>query len=60
MRRSRFEGFRLDQAGAGFLAQPIAVATDGQDVAVVQQSVEDGSGHDRVAEDLASFADRAL
>jgi hypothetical protein len=41
-----------DQTGAALLAQPVAVATDGDDVAVVQQPVEDRSRNHRVAEDL--------
>jgi hypothetical protein len=47
----------LDQPGAAFLPQAVAVAADGQDVAVVEKPVEDGGGDDGIAEDLAPFAD---
>src|SRR5207248_44650 len=50
----------LDQAGAPLLAQPVTVAADGDDMAVVEQAVEDGSRHDRIAEDGAPFANRAV
>ena len=42
------------------LAQPVAVAADGDHVAVVQQPVQDGGGHHGVAEHRAPFADRAV
>ena len=35
---------------------PVALATDGEDVTVVEQPVEDRGGNDRIAEDLAPFA----
>ena len=50
----------LQKAGAALFAQAVAVAADGDDVAVVKQAVEDGGGHDRIAEDLAPFADGAV
>ena len=40
----------VDQAGAALLAQTVAVAADGDDLAVVEEPVEDGGGDDRVAE----------
>src|SRR5215213_3589359 len=39
----------LQKAGAALAAQAVAVAADGDDVAVVQQPVEQGRGHLRVA-----------
>jgi len=42
----------LDQARAPLLAQPIAVAADGDDVAVVQEAIEDGGCHHGVTEYL--------
>ena len=39
------------------LAKPIAVATDGDDVTVMQQAIEDGCRRDRIAEDAAPLAD---
>lgn len=38
-------------AGPAFLAQAVAVAADGDDLAVAQQPVEDRGGHYGVAED---------
>ena len=37
----------------------LAVAPDGDDVAVMKQPVEDRCSNDRIAEDLAPFASRA-
>jgi hypothetical protein len=54
------EGGGLDQPGSAFLAQAIAVAADGDYLAVMEQPVEDGGGDDRIAEDGAPFADRAI
>jgi hypothetical protein len=51
---------RLQKAGAALLAQSVAVAADGEDVAVVEQAVEDGGGHPRIAKDLAPLADGAI
>lgn len=50
----------LDQAGAALLAQPIAVAADGDDVAVVEEPVEDGGGGHWIAENRAPFAHGAV
>ena len=41
----------------GVLAQPIAGTLDLHDDGVVQQSVEQGSGHDRIAEYLAPLGE---
>jgi hypothetical protein len=41
---------RLDEAGAAFFAQAIAVAADGDDLAVMEQAIENRGRHDRVAE----------
>src|SRR5512144_3193736 len=49
----------FDQAGAPLLAQPVAVAADGENVAVMQQPVEDGSGDHRIAEHRAPVTDAA-
>ncbi len=51
---------RLDEAGAALFAQPVAVAADGDDLAVVQEAVEDRGCDDGVAEHGAPFADRAV
>ena len=40
-----------------FLPEPVALATDVQHVAVMQQPVQDGRGDDSVAEQLAPFAE---
>src|SRR5512134_3850057 len=50
----------FDQAGAPLLAQPVAVAADGDHVAVMQQPVEDGGGDHRIAEHRAPFAAAAV
>lgn len=44
----------------GSVAPPVAVAADGNDVAMMKQAVEDGGGHHRVSKDLAPFADGAV
>src|SRR5260370_1470088 len=49
----------FDQPRAALLAYPVAVAADRDDVAMVQQPVEDGGGDDSIAEDAAPLADRA-
>jgi hypothetical protein len=46
--RSRHGG--LQEPGAALFAQPVAVATDREDMAVVQQPVEDRGRHHGVAE----------
>ena len=40
---------RFQQASTPLLAQPVAVAADGEDVAVMEQAVEDGGCHHGVA-----------
>src|SRR5512147_1313988 len=50
----------LDQAGAPLLAQPVAVAANGDHVAVMQQPVEDGGGDYRIAEHRAPVTDAAV
>ncbi len=37
----------------GVLPHPVAVATDVDDMTVVQQTIDEGSGHDLVAQDLS-------
>ena len=44
------DGRRADEAGAAFLMQSAAVAAVGDDLAVVQEPVEDHGGDDRIAE----------
>ena len=50
----------LHKSAAAFLAQPVAVATDGDHLAVVQEPVEDGGGHHRVSEHRVPLADAAV
>ena len=49
-----------EQTGQAFFAQPIALAFDGNDVAVVEQPVQDGRGQDVVAEHLAPVPHRLV
>ena len=42
-----------EEAGRPFLPEPVALASDVEHVAVVQQSVEDRRGDHRVAQELA-------
>ena len=49
----------LDEANAAFLAQAVAVAANGDDLAV-EQAVEDGGGEDGIAEHGVPLADRAV
>ena len=52
-------GVRGSDAGRNrfrMLAHPVAVAADVDDVAVVQQPVDEGGGHDIVSEDAAHFS----
>jgi hypothetical protein len=46
------------KAGPALFAQAVAVAADGDDLAVVQQSVEDRGGDDRIAHGTQSRAPR--
>lgn len=41
----------MQKAAPALLAQPVVLAPDGDDVAVVEHPVEARGGHDRVAED---------
>jgi hypothetical protein len=50
----------LQKATAPLFAEAVAVAPDGDDVAVVEQPVEDRCGDDWIAQDLAPFANRAV
>ena len=50
----------MQKAAASLFAKTVAVAADGDDVAVVKQPIEDRGSHDGVAEDRAPFADRAI
>ena len=52
MRRSGL----LQKATATLFAEPIAVSADGDDVAVVEQSIEDGGRDDGIAKDRAPFS----
>ena len=47
----------LQKAAPALFAQSVAFAPDGDDVAVVQHSVKDRGGDDRITEDGAPFAD---
>jgi hypothetical protein len=53
-------GCRLDHPRPALFTQSEAVAADGQHVAVVQQSVQDGGCHDLVAKHGAPVADSAV
>jgi hypothetical protein len=55
-----FETNGFDESRAALLAQPVAVAADRDDVAVVQELVEDRGGDDGIAEHAAPLADRAV
>ena len=46
-----------EEAGVPFLPEPVALATDVQHLAVVQQPVQDGRGDDGIAEKLAPLAE---
>ena len=48
---------RLDQPRLALLAEPVALALNGQRDAVVEDAVEDGSGEHVVAEDLAPLSE---
>lgn len=54
------DGIGLDQPGLALGAQSVTITTDGDDVTVVQQSVEDGRGHHGVTEHLAPLANRSV
>lgn len=51
---------RLDEAALSPGAEPVAVAADGQDVAVVQEAVEDSGGDHRIGEHRAPFGNAAV
>ena len=42
-----------DLGEVGVLAHPVAAAADVDDMAVMQQAIDERSGHDLVAQDLA-------
>ena len=50
----------LQKPAPALFAEPVAVPTDGKDVAVVEQAIEDRGRHDRVAEYRSPFADRPV
>ena len=58
--RKAVTGGRLDQSAPSLGAQPIAVASDRQHVAVMQEPVEDGGGDDGVGEHRAPLGDAAV
>ena len=45
-----------EQARLAFFPEPVAFAADGQDIAVVQQPVQDGRGDDFISQELSSLA----
>ena len=47
----------MQKATPALSAQPVALAPDGGDVAMVEHPVQDRGDDDRVAEDTAPFAD---
>src|SRR5258708_9083396 len=57
---ARRHGRRLQQAGAPLLAHPVAVPANAEDVAVMEQAVEDGRCHHGVAEHRSPLAARPL
>ena len=48
---------RAEQTRLTLLSEPVALAADVEDVAVVQQPVQDGRGDDGVAQQLAPFTE---
>src|ERR671922_2177813 len=50
----------LQKAAAALGFEPIAIAADSDDVAVVEQPVEDRGRHHRIGEHHAPFADAAV
>ena len=46
---------RAEDSGPPFLPEPVAFAPDIQDVAVVEQPVQDGRGNDGVPQELTLF-----
>lgn len=56
-RRLRRRGGFLQKTAAALFVEAIAVALDGDDVAVVEQAIEDGRDDDRISEDRAPFPD---
>src|SRR5437879_12948534 len=51
---------RLDEARAALLAQAVAVAADRDDLAMVEQAIEDRRRHDGIAEHGSPLADRTI
>src|SRR5690606_12208896 len=48
------------KAGSALLPQAIAIAADREDLAVMEQAIEDRGRHHGIAEDAAPLADRAI
>ena len=48
---------RAEESGVAFLPEPVALAPDVQDMAVMQQPVQDGRGDHRVAQEFAPLAE---
>src|SRR5689334_15666917 len=57
VRPGRWSGWCAEEAGPLLLSEPVAFAPDVEDVAVVEQSIEDGGGDDGVAEHLAPLGE---
>ena len=53
-------GARGDEPRAALLAKAVAFAADRDDLAMMQQAIQDGRGHDLVSEHLAPVADRLV
>lgn len=58
--RRAVSGGRFDEAALSLGAEPVAVAADGQHVAVVQEPVKDRSGDHRIGEQGAPFGNAAV
>src|SRR5215475_6241597 len=58
--RRAVSGGRVDEAALSLGAEPVAVAADGQHVAVVQEPVEDRSGDHQIGEYGAPFGNAAV
>ena len=50
----------FDETGAAFFAQAVTVAADRDHLAVMEEAIEDGGRHDRIAEYGAPFAHGAV
>jgi len=59
--RAFFHGVgTLQQAGSPLLAEPVAIGTDGNDVAVVEEAVEDSGCYHGIAECRSPLANLAI